>query len=177
MPDTLEELRALLISAIRISKQGSYGRREPATIARPQLEEARMKLQEFVRIEPANAGAWRLLSQAEESLLRYSIAVDCLKKAMALSKTRNKEDLKRLALLTQSAAHWAALALSAEQLRDLGVFLVRQGADEESRGRSLDSTKQWLMDNDVENPEAIITALADRGAYTDFQVLYNVVRG
>jgi hypothetical protein len=124
-----------------------------------------------------SAEAWRLLSQAEECLLNYRQAVVCLEKAISLSGKRDKRMLKRLALLRESLSEWSALPLTPQQLRNLGEHLIEQGANEEWNGRSLKFTRQWLEAKQFANIEEVLEALSQRGGYTDFQVLYNVVRG
>jgi hypothetical protein len=173
----LSSLREVLLDGIRRSKQGSYQRRAPSEESIPFLEEARSGLEEFVKGNPENAEAWRLLSQAEECLLSYRRAVSCLERAMSLEGIRKKGDLKRLALLRESLKSWEGLPLSGEELRALGDFLVFCGANEEPKGRTIENTRRWLESNSFDNVDGILEALRVRGAATDFQVLYNVVRG
>jgi hypothetical protein len=177
MTDELQGLKETLLQGMKKSLQGSYARRSPASDSVGLLETARRGLRELVKQDENNAEALRLLSQAEECLLNYRKAIACLEQAMSLSGSRTKHDLKRLALLRGSLQEWDALPLSPDQLRNLGEFLVRAGADNEATGRSLESTRRWLTENNIPSPEALIEALGIRGAYTDFQVLYNVVRG
>jgi tetratricopeptide (TPR) repeat protein len=175
MPEELQALRGLLLQGIKRSKQGSYARRSPAQAAIHFLEEARHGLKELVKSEEHNAEAWRILSQAEECLLNYGEAIVCLEKAMALAIRRSRDDLKRLALLKESFAEWNKLPLSPEELRLLGDFLIKCGANEEQNGRTLEHTKEWLDENCNSSLNAVIEALKKRGGHTDFLVLYNVV--
>jgi hypothetical protein len=177
MSKELEDLRAVLMSGIRLSMQGSLSRRAPAKASVPNLLRAREGLREFVRDNPVSAEAWRLLSQAEECLLNYKQAITCLEKSMSLSGSRDKRSLKRLAQLRESITEWSALPLTPGQLCELGEFLVLYGANEERLGRTLDNTRRWLETKGFSNVEEIIEALGNRGGFTDFQVLYNVVRG
>lgn len=177
MIDELEDLRATLMSAIRLSMQGSYSRRAPAKSSVPYLMEARNGLRELLEREPNFAEAWELLSRAEECLLNYRQAISCLEKAMSLTGKRDKRSLKRLAQLRGSLSEWSSLPLTSVQLRDLGAYLVDHRASEEKYGRTLDSTRQWLDEQGFTNAEEIIEGLRNRGGYTDFTILYNVVRG
>jgi hypothetical protein len=177
MTNTLTDLKELLLQGIRKSQQGSYSRRQPSRDALPFLEDARTRLVDFVTANPNNAEAWRLLSQAQECLLRYKDAIASFTRAITIEGKRDKKDLKRLALLKESASTWEALPLSSSDLQELGEFLVAERANEESKGRSLEITQRWLSIKGHNNPEHVIEALKARGGYTDFQVLYNVVRG
>ena len=110
-------------------------------------------------------------------MLDYSEALTALEKAISLSGERSKPDLKRAALLKQSAGEWEALGLSASELQELGNFLQVRGAADSSIGNSLELTTEWLSKVKGSDADRIARALADRGGYTDFQVLHNVVWG
>ena len=129
-----------------------------------------------MRTSPNSAEAWQLLSQAEECLLNYGQAITYLQKAISLSGRRDRRSLKRLALLRESLAEWSALPLSPDELRDLGNYLTECGAAEESNGRTLQFTTDWLVEKNLPNCEEIIERLRNHGGYTDFTILYNVVR-
>lgn len=171
----LQELKATLLRGVRLSKQTSYERRAPAKAAVPFLRQARDGLRDYVAANANDREGWQLLSQAEETLLDYQAARVALEKAMQLTAKRDKRDLKRLAMLRELTEEWAGLVLSPSQLQELGRYL-----EEELKGstgdRSLRLTRQWLERQGL-NLERIVRALEDRGAYSDFQVLYNVVRG
>lgn len=128
-------------------------------------------------MEPDNTEAWRLLSQAEECLLHYREAIDCLQNAMRLTGQRDKRDLKRLAALQICLKEWEELPLAPAELQDLGEFLQEMGCDDEARGRSLRFTREWLERKRFDSPDIVLRALDRRSGFTDFQVLYNVVRG
>jgi hypothetical protein len=177
MPADVGSLRQALLRGIKLSMQGSYARRIPAEEAVPHLEEARRGLRHLVEKDPMNVETWRLLSQAEECMLNYAGATTCLERAIELSKTGRKKDLRRLALLKESLRAWQDLLLTPDQLRELGECLVQAGAELEPNGRTLMFTRQWLHDRGFADAEAVLEALRRRGAYTDFQVLQNVVRG
>jgi hypothetical protein len=123
------------------------------------LETARDGLRRLLEKDRTNAEAWQLLSQAEECLLNYQEAITSLEQAK------------------ESCGYWQDFPLSADQLRKLGHYLVGAGAEEEQRGRTFTFTRRWLAENKVPEPDAVIQALEKRGAFSDFQVLYNVVRG
>jgi hypothetical protein len=173
----LDELRKLLIAGIKLSMQSSYERRAPAQNALPLFLQARVGLRQFVQDHPQSEEAWRLLSQAEECLLKYSDAINCLRQALLISGKRSKSDLKRLALLQQAMEQWSTLPLSPNELHELGDYLVQQGTNKDFQCRSMRLTKQWLNEKGFSNIDGILQELGNRGAYTDFQVLYNVVRG
>jgi len=175
--DSLNELKYTLMSGVRLSMQRSLGRRAPAKAALPDLIRARDGLRRFVHECPTSAESWELLSRAEECLLDYQQAIVCLQKSMSLSGKRDKRDVKRLALLKESLSEWSALPLTPGQLRELGGYLAVQGANEEKLGRTLKFTEQWLEDKGFSNAQEIIQGLKNRGGYTDFMILYNVVRG
>jgi hypothetical protein len=95
---------------------------------------------------------------------------------MRLEGSRSKRDLKRLALLDEAAKQWESLPLSPDELRQLGDFLRASGADNPTRGRALEFTEQWLRMSAIP-VDAAIEAFGRSGAFTDFQVLNNIVRG
>jgi tetratricopeptide (TPR) repeat protein len=169
----LEQYAGLLRTGLRLSQQGSYHRREPDAKARPYLADARDGLRELSAEDPTNAGAWRLLSQAEEALLDYGAAIDALQRALCLSETRNKRDLKRLALLREALSEWTALPLEPSQLAELGAYLREQALGPEDR--SLRWTRAWLERHDIKNSDEVLRALGRRGAFSDFRVLSNIV--
>jgi hypothetical protein len=173
----LDELRMKLLEGIKLSMQGSYHRRGPSEASRPFLEDARRGLKGFLHDTPGCAEAWRLLSQAEECFLNYHEAIRCLEVAMSLRRTRSKSDLKRLAMLNEALGEWSAMPFSAAELQELGAYLVEHGIQEGSPRDSMSFTKQWLAENGIVDEEGALRALNKRGVYSDFQVLYNVVRG
>ena len=169
-------LRASLLQGIRLSKQGSYQRRAPAPEAVPILISARDGLRDFIKLFDDNAEAWRALSQAEECLLNYPAAIECLQQAMTLASRKDRNDLKRLASLNAAAQNWNALALTPSQLQELGLYLRQHCVSATSADRSMPLTNRWL--SLIHHPEGdkVISALHNMGAFTDFQVL-NVVMG
>ncbi len=177
MEAELKVLRDQLLVGIQNSKQGSYSRRVPAKAALPHLIKARDGLRSFVDRSPDNGECWRLLSQAEECLLNYPAAISALEKAISRGDTKSRKDAKRMALLKEYAVQWNQLLLSPAQLESLGDTLRAANVNDNADGRTLRLTKKWLEDQDVANPEAVLDALRARGGYSDFLVLFNVVRG
>ena len=176
MSQALGELQHLLIEGQRRSMQGSYQRRNPAKPAIPFLLEARSGLKKYVEAHQEDAKAWRLLSQAEESLLNYSAALHCLEKAMNESGQRDKKDLKKLALLKECESEWSELNITPAQLDALGDHLnerlLKEGCD-----HTLRHTQEWLKTAGIGKPKSIVDALRNRGGYCDCEVLNNIVGG
>ncbi len=156
--------------------QGSYQRRSPAKPAIPFLLEARSGLKKYVEAHEDDDKAWRSLSQAEECLLNYSAALNCLEKAMDISGQRDKKDLKRLALLKEYEADWKQLNLTPAQLQALGGYLS-QKLLEEGCDHTLRCTQEWLKALSIAKPKSVVDALRNRGGYCDCEVLNNVVGG
>ncbi len=154
--------------------QGSYERRAPAAESAPLLTRARDGLKQVTDDSPTNAHAWRLLSLAHEALLEYGAAIAALQEATTLSGQIDKRDLKRLARLREAATQWSKLPLSPGQLAALGEHLRTKLAGGIGR-RNLRWTEGWLAAERIPHPERVIAALRDRGGFTDFQVLRNVV--
>lgn len=177
MYDSIDAVREMFRAVVKKSMQTSYARRYPAKETVSTFETVRANLRTMVQHNPGNSEAWRLLSQVEECLLNYVEAIRCLEQAMSLGNARDRKDMKHLALLRSSQAEWASLRLSPAQLMSLGEFLVQAGVEKGAQHRSLELTRYWLETNGIVNPEEVIAALETRGAFTDFQVLYNVVRG
>jgi len=172
-----EELRSLeemLRQGQRLSMQGSYDRRAPAAGAVPFLVRARDGLKELTSRTPGEARVWQLLSLAHEALLEYGAALAAAGEAIRLSGRKEKRDLKRLAQLRESAALWSEMPLSPTQLAQLGEYLrgkLGGGTGE----RSLRWTESWLLEQRIPEPGKVIAALRNRGGFTDFEVLANVV--
>jgi hypothetical protein len=126
--------------------------------------------------EADNAEAWRLLAQAQEAFLDYAAARTSLERAISLGGGKaSKHDLKKLALLKQGEKEWRELHLTADQLQALGAFL--QTRDVGPDDRSLRWTRQWLAEAGVADIERVLQAIQQRGAFSDFQVLRNIVVG
>lgn len=177
MTDIGEELKVLedvLRQGQRLSMQGSYDRRPPAPEAVPFLTRARDGLREFTNSNPGEAQAWRMLSLAYECLLDYGPALAAISEAMRLSGRKEKRDLKRVANLREALAERIDMPLTPDQLVTLGDYLkdkLRDGTGE----RNFRWTEAWLLENGIESSDEVLAALRRRGAYSDFQVLSNVV--
>lgn len=172
----LGQLRDALRQGQRLSGQISLERRAPAAKAVPYLKTARDGLRQYVADTPTSVAAWRLLAEAEECLLDYGAALRALQKAIELSGKRDRRDVKKLVFLQQADGKWADLGLTPAQLASLGRHLEAQLAGG-TGDRSLRLTREWLAREEIAAPERVIAALDRRGAFSDFQVLYNVVRG
>ena len=124
----------------------------------------------------ANARVWRLLSQAEEMLLAYRGARLAFEQALQLEGSKDKRDLKRLAVLREGEQTWRELCLSPEQLRDLGSHLEEKLA-ESACDHTPRVTRAWLEAQGLADGGKVLNALRDRGGYCDCEVLTNVVVG
>jgi hypothetical protein len=95
---------------------------------------------------------------------------------LTLRPTRDKRDLKKLALLREYEAKWRALGLSPEQLdalgRHLSSCLRTSPCDHTCR-----HTQEWLEATHVDAPDKVIRAMERQGGYCDCEVSYNVVQG
>lgn len=170
-----ERLRATLINGLNLSMQGSLGRRAPAPAAIPSLTEARSGLEEYTCRYPDDPAGWRLLSQAQEALMDYRRAIQSLERALRNSPDRSKRDLKKLAALRESFGEWSDLHLTPEDVAELGQYL-REKLGPGTGDRELTWTRAWL-EGRFDDPEPALEGLERRGAYSDWQVLNNIVRG
>ena len=66
----------------------------------------------------------------------------------------------------------ADLGLTAQQLRDLGVYLEERGVSATKRSR--EHTTAWLQKHG-HDVDAVLTALNQRGGISDWQILWNIV--
>lgn len=171
----IENAREELLRAIKLSKQGSYERRAPAPASLIHFETARSLLDEILLLSPRNTEALLMKSQISEGLLDFDSAIIFLNSAFDAGEARSQKLLKRLALLRENAKAWKALAMSPFILRQLGDYLESCGVG--PANRTMELTKKWLDQNMPETSEKVIVALEERGAYSDFQVLANVVYG
>ncbi len=176
MENDLDRLEAMLLTTIRKSGQTSYGRRFPPEDVAVDLEGIVRDLRHFLAHDNLNPRAWRLLSQANECLLKYRSAFKCLEKALDIEQSREKRDLKRLARLGECAKEWDAFPLSPHQVKQLGEFLLTHGANDPSFAKTLDLTAEWLRVHTIEDVESVMDYLQQHGANTDFHVLNNIVR-
>src|SRR5262249_32401466 len=112
MDGNLRELSELLREGQKRSRQLSDRRRAPDNAAAPYLRQARSGFRLIVEQQPGNTEAWRLLSQAEETLLGYRNARIALERVIALGPRPNRRDLKKLAQLREYEAWWDDLGLT-----------------------------------------------------------------
>jgi hypothetical protein len=136
---------------------------------------ARDGLKRLADLEPERAEVWDLLSQVEAALLNYNSAIHSLERVAALSGKRDKRLLKRLAGLRQAHAEWSDLPLSPMQTAALGKYLEACGVD--SQSETLELTRRWLEEEQSVDADRVIEAFERRGAFSDFQVLNNIVSG
>ena len=166
-------LRKLLQEGQRQSGQGSGQRRSPAKDAVPYLLEARSGLRRYVEAAPDDAAGWRALGQAEECLLNYAAARECLERAISLSGS-DRRDLKRLVALRETEREWLDLSLTPEQLSELGDYLDAE-LERAGCGHNLRATRSWLAEMGMKDSGRVLNALRNRGGYCDCEVLANVV--
>ena len=116
-----------------------------------------------------------MMAQVCEGLMNFKGAIEFLNKAFAAGEPRTKKHLKKLALMRENAEEWHDLVLSPEELRELGEYLLEMKVG--SANRSFDITKEWLETQSTHDVNEVIESLERRGAFSDFQVLANVVYG
>jgi hypothetical protein len=173
--DQMVEARESLLLGIEYSMQRSYQRRAPAFESLSYFERARELLEDVLRRQPQNREALMMMSQVWECLLEYDAAERYLLRALAAGEPRTKRMLKRLSLLREGARIWNGFPLTPEMLRALGKYLEGEGVNEHHR--TLDLTRRWLAENGFTDIEQVIQAFGRKRAFSDFQVLANVVRG
>ena len=176
MKRNLAEIKEQVFCGIRAAGQGSYKRRLPPENAIRLLEAARLGLVRYMEENEPSEDIWRMLSQMEECLLHYHAARRCLERALEVSGRRAKKDLKKIALLKEYEGKWKSLILNPTQLKALGDFLEER-LNVAPFDRSLKWTRLWLEENKIEHPEEVIEGIRANGAYNDFQVLANLVKG
>lgn len=171
----LDKARAWLEEARRLSGQGSYQRRFPASESLIPYKNAFDILSELVIKEPGNRKALLLLCDSLEGQMEFRRALEFLDRALDRGEPKTKMLLKRKARLKASAEEWEKFPLSPIQLKNLGDFLENSGVGPDNRSVAL--TEKWLSENYAGAEGDVIEALRHRGASSDFQVLVNVVRG
>jgi hypothetical protein len=173
--DLMNEARQDLLTAVKLSRQASYHRRAPSPECLPQYGEARRLLGLVLESEPSHREALMLMAQVSEGLMDFKAAADFLTKAIQAGEPATKKLLKKMAQLRESNRSWNGLVLTPDMLRDLGEYLESMGVG--PANRTLDLTREWLLQNFDGDPNEVIIALDRRGAFSDFQVLANVVYG
>lgn len=173
--EALAAARQSWLSGVRLSKQCAYGRRAPDPESLPHFSEAARLLQDVLNQCPDNPEALTMMSQVSECLLDYDAAIAFQNKAFESGEPKTKKAIKRIALLGEAARAWRELLLTPELLKELGLFLESKGVG--PNDRSLCNTYEWLSKNVTGKADAVIASLEKRGAFTDFQVLANIVHG
>lgn len=173
--DLLNNARQDLLTAVKLSKQASYHRRTPSPECLPHYGEARRLLGLVLESDPNHREALILMAQVSEGLMDLKAAANFLIKAIQAGEPATKKMLKKMAQLRESAKSWIDLVLTPDMLRELGEYLESMGVG--PANRSLDLTREWLLLNFDGDPDEVIIALDGRGAFSDFQVLANVVYG
>ncbi|MFC7371922.1 DUF2695 domain-containing protein [Fictibacillus iocasae] len=170
----LSEWQETLKKGQMLSMQGSYRRRRPDKEAVPYLLHAREGLKEYTAEHLDNQLAWCLLSQAEECLLNYRAAIECMQRVLELGK-KDKKDLKRFAMLKEYGGQWKELDLQPEERESLGASLEQQLRVEDC-DHTLVYTKKWVDDHIPAGKKAkVIKAITNQGGFCDCEVLANVV--
>lgn len=173
--DFLSKAREDLLTAVRLSRQGSYRRRAPSPESLPHYGEAKRQLLLALEIEPAHREALMMMAQVAEGLMDFRSAVSYLDRALQTGEFRTKKLLKKLAHLRDNAEYWDSLSLTPSKLQELGEYLDLMGVSPDSR--SLENTRQWLLSNFDGDPEQVIAEFSERGAFSDYHVLANVAYG
>jgi hypothetical protein len=173
--NSLKSARETLFLALKLSKQSAYHRRAPEPDSLPHFGETRRLLEDVLKEHPDNLDALVMMSQLLESLLDFEGAATFLCRAFAAGVPKTNKSLKRLALLRENATAWRDLSLSPEALRELGHYLRNQGVGPGHRTMQL--TREWLVKSGIPDPDNVISGLERWGAFSDFQVLTNVVLG
>lgn len=173
--ESLVAARNELREAIALSGQGSYARRSPAAISKAGFSRANDLLASILVKDPLHREALLLYSQERECVLDYGSAIKALDEAFLAGEPRSRQHLKRRARLVESLSTWQTLQLTPEQLQELGEFLQDSGVDASSV--TMERTTTWLRDHNVPHHERVLQGLQRMGAYSDFQVLANVVFG
>jgi hypothetical protein len=166
--------RALTLG-MRVSGQGTYARRAPKKDSISHFDKSRSLLLAILKNDPLDQDALLMMSQLEECLLNYPKAIEYLKKAFEAGKKCTNKDLKRLTLLRSNLVEWRDLSLTPNELRELGRYLELHCPDVSERSFPL--TREWMLLNGIGDPDSIIAGLERRGAFSDFQVLANIVNG
>lgn len=177
MADDIQQVRDLVIQAMRLSRQGSYSRMAPARECLPYLAAALAQLEAMTNARPDCAEPWRLLALVHEVRLDYTNAIRALEKHISAKGAASREDLKRMAALRRYASEWCALDLTPEALARLGEYLrtaLASNTDSEDR---FAETRSWLREQNHRSPESVIEAFRSRGVFDDLGVLNNIVHG
>ncbi len=175
MATPLKALKAQLLTGIKASRQSSYERGAPSKESIPILSHVRAELRAYLMSNPTDADAWRYLAQAEECLLNYREAIDCLHRVVELSKGDRRSTLKTLARLRQYVLRSVAGSLSDEQVTDLGSYLTSCGLETPKGTTTLERTTEWLLRTGIDVSK-ILSDFRRLGVETDYEVLNRIVK-
>jgi len=173
--NVLKKARDEMSLGRKLSKQASYARRAPEKECLPHYAKAKQLLEGVLQRDRKNREALLMMSEISEAALDYESAIKYIGLAFEAGEPKTKKTVKRLALLRESANSWRELVLDPESLRALGDFLEAVGVGPDHS--TMDVTREWLSAKSDFDPDEVISALERRGAFSDFQVLANVVYG
>lgn len=161
-----------------LAQQGVYARRLPSEEAISIFEGVKEWLVLRLAERPQSPELLDWLSQVHECLLEYQASRSCLLRAIELGLPKSRKIATRLYRLQRAEAEWLSLNLSPVELKSLGEYLMELCTNIDlQRLASRDRTEQWILLNCPERRDRVLKGLDSRGAYSDWQVLMNVVRG
>lgn len=168
----IQYARELYQRAVRVSGQASYARRQASDEAVALFLKARKVMEDCEAI--SNPEALELLSRIEEALLGYDEAISWLVRFGEHKGGLSQKEKKRLAQLREARQEWTDLGLLPPQLAEPGHYLRKHGVRPHST--TFEYTCRWHRKSNL-NEMAVIEALKRRGAFSDYQVMENVVSG
>jgi hypothetical protein len=174
LEEKLRQLQNTLIQGQRLGGQGSYQRRMPSKKAVPFLKEALLGLRQYVLEHRDDAVAWRMFSQAEECFLHYTAARRALERVLALSPAKDRRDMRRLPLLKEQEERAADLGLTPSKRAELERYLDAK-LSQFPCDHTLNRTREWLVGQQVDDPDAVLEAFRSYGGYCDCEVAMNVL--
>lgn len=164
--------RELYLRAVRASGQASYARRQASDHAVALFRKARKVLEDCGAI--SNPEGLELLSRIDEALLHYGEAISWLVRYGEHKGGLSQKEKKRLAQLCEAHREWTDLGLTPPQLTELGDHLREHGVGPHST--TFECTRRWIRNSNL-NETLVIDAFMRRGAFSDYQVLENIVSG
>lgn len=169
MPLELELLRQTLVEAMKRSRQTSYERGSPSPQSVPELSAARAEIATYLADNPHDSDGWRLLSLADESLLRYKAAIASLERAMR--QRRNRSDVKRHAQLLLRLKEQQTPPLADSEIKELVNYLIAMGIDNQQRALGLTRTREWLRLHGLDRTEEVISWFEFNGLFADHEII------
>lgn len=174
----IDEVRRQLVLARQLARQGSYQRRLPSPAGTAQLGRIEEWCRARLREVPTDWQALDAMAHVRECLLDYVSSEEYLDQAVRAGLPNTRKVKRRLLHIRQAAQEWRDLGLSPAQLDELGAYLEGCHAWESlARERSRARTDSWLDANCPATAAEVRAALDRRGAFSDWQVLANVVKG